>query len=136
MKNLRRNRNLAHEIGLCRIAMVVDRLCGQIQTHPVLREHFGVVGDWGSYRARLTYFWWIVLGGKGLRTISFDAVPTEAQAGLDTDLSRDWIVLFRQVAFSIVGEELTEAWIQEVEQLRRRLGIADNDSSSKLARAS
>jgi hemoglobin len=130
MNNLRQSRVLAHEIGLCRIAMVVDKFCREMETRTVLREHFGTGGDWGSYRARLTHFWWVALGGKGLRTVSFDMFPIEAE------LSGDWIILFRQAALSIVGKELTEAWMREVEQLGRRLRIANEESLVELTKAS
>jgi len=136
MNNIPQKRILAHEIGLHRIAMVVNQFHSQIQAHPKLEDPFGVVGEWGDHRARLTYFWWVALGGKPLRDINFDMFPKHTRAGFDADLFRDWMTLFRQAALSVVGKELTAAWMEKVEGLGRRLLIANDKYLTKLAKAS
>jgi truncated hemoglobin YjbI len=58
MANFRRSKNLAHEIGLYRIALVVDALHEQTKTRPEFARLFNVSGTDGDQKARLTYFWW------------------------------------------------------------------------------
>ena len=136
MSNLPQNRSLAYEIGLCRIAMVVDQVHRQMKTHHVLAELFHVRGDWGSRRARLTYFWWVVLGGNKLRAIDLELIPKDVRTGITPELLRDWLALFRQAALPIIGGEFTSAWMGKAERLARKFLITDKGDAVKLARAS
>jgi len=136
MKNLQQNRALAYEIGLCRIAMVVDRFHNQVKTHPRLGEWFGVSTNWGDQRARLTYFWWVVLGGKKLRAVDFDLIPERVRAGIKSDELREWLALFRLVAVPILGEEFANAWTEKAERLGRRLLVSNDEYVANLAKAS
>jgi truncated hemoglobin YjbI len=137
MNNVRhKDRILAHEIGLCRIAQVVDQFHSQAKTHPVLAELFDGTGNWGDKRARLTYFWWVMLGGKTLRAAGFDVFPEQGRASVNCDLLGDWLALFHQVALPIIGEELTRAWMEKAERLGDRLLIFDDKQLAELAEAS
>jgi truncated hemoglobin YjbI len=123
MNTNQNNEILAHSIGLSRIAMVVDKFYDQVQADPKLVEPLGVVGDWGSHKARLTYFWWVMLGGRSVREVSFQVVRKPAKPGFSPELLRHWVALFRQAALSVVGSELTEAWMDRVSRLSQTLII-------------
>jgi len=136
MGELPQNRNLAYDIGLCRIALVVDRVHRQVKTHPVLAEIFHLGGDWGDGRARLTYFWWVVLGGNKLRAIDLELIAKDVHDGINPDLLKEWFILFHNSAVPVIGEELTRAWMGRAERLARKLGIAKDDHLYRLAKAS
>lgn len=136
MQDLQQRRILAHEIGLCRIALVVDQLQSRLQSHPTLAEPFGVIGNWGDHRARLTYFWWVTLGGKNLRGVRCDVVSRLERADVDCEVLKDWMKLFHQVAVPILGEELTRRWMTKAEAVDRRLLKANDNCLDELAKAS
>jgi hemoglobin len=136
MNKHQQNKTLAHEIGLCRIATVVNHFYAQTRTQPILVEPFGVAGTWGDQRARLTYFWWVALGGRPLHAVDFNLVPKHVPAHVNSDQFKGWMSLFRQVALPIIGEELTRAWMEKAERLGRRLLVIDDDYLVKLAKAS
>lgn len=136
MSDLRQKRNLAYEIGLCRIALVVDQVHRQIKTHRLLAKIFRLSDNEGEQRARLTYFWWVVLGGNRLRAVDLQVIPKDVLAGNSPELLRDWLAIFYQAAVPILGEEFTRAWMVKAEQLSRKLGIVDEDQMVKLAKAS
>jgi truncated hemoglobin YjbI len=121
MTNAQLTRNLAHEIGLCRIALIVDRFNERVQSHPQTEDLFAVAGNGGDHRARLTYFGWVLPGGKRLKTVEFAAIPKLIRDRIAPDKLRDWISVFRKAAVPVIGEELTRAWIQKVQRLSRRL---------------
>jgi hypothetical protein len=60
MHNPRNHRNLAHEIGLCRIALVVEQVHQKMQRHHAVAKIFYLLSGDADQRARLTYFWWVV----------------------------------------------------------------------------
>jgi truncated hemoglobin YjbI len=134
MTHLRQNKNLAYQISLCRIALVVDAVHRQMQTQQMLAEPFDINGDNGEQRARLTYFWWVVLGGNKLRDIDWE-VRGDSRTGISPELLKNWIVVFRQAALPILGREFTEGWIQKAEQAARELLITDEDDAAELATA-
>lgn len=136
MSDLRQKRNLAYEIGLCRIALVVDQVHRQIKTHHLLAKIFRLSHNEGEQRARLTYFWWVVLGGNRLRAVDLQVIPRDVLAGINPELLRDWFSVFCQAAVPIPGEEFTRAWMAKAEQLSRKLRITDEDQMVKLAKAS
>ena len=72
MSNPAKNRNLAHEIGLCRIALVVEQVHRNMQRHHALANLFHLLNGNADQRACLTYFWWVVLGGNPLRSVDPD----------------------------------------------------------------
>lgn len=64
MKGIQVNRSLAYEIGLRRIALVVDQQHRKLKQHPALGEIVTTGRSHEEERARLTYFWWVILGGN------------------------------------------------------------------------
>jgi len=136
MIDRRQNRNFAHEIGLCRIALVVDAVHRQMKTHPKLAEVFAVSGKEGEQRATLTYYWWVVLGGKELSDLPWRVIREVARTGISPELLGDWLTLFRQAALPILGEEFTGAWMQAAERVARQFTVNDEDEAVKLAKAS
>ena len=130
--NLHSNQTvLAHEIGLCRIAKVVDEFYSRVQKHPTLQEPFRVVGNWGDHRARLTYFWWMVLGGKGLGSLHLDVVSKHVRAGFTVELLSDWLTLFREVVHSIVPRDMASAWMDRATRLGKTLVIKNDNYLAK-----
>jgi hypothetical protein len=73
--------HLAYLIGLCRIALVVDQVQHNMRSHHALAKlfRFGAPPD---QRARLTYFWWIVLGGRELRAAALGLLPAELRSAI------------------------------------------------------
>jgi hemoglobin len=138
MNSDRQNQNssLAYQLGVCRIALVVDRFYSQMQAHPTLREPFAVRGHWGDCRARLTYFWWVTLGGNKIPDHDFEMVPSCVRAGLNSEMMREWTTLFRQVARSVVGEQLANAWMEVAERVGRKLASSNENYLNGLAKAS
>ncbi|HUN60674.1 MAG TPA: hypothetical protein VMU53_01730 [Candidatus Sulfotelmatobacter sp.] len=133
MSNVRQNKNLAYEIGLCRIAMVVDRVHREMTKHEGLAKFFPAPADWGDRRARLTYFWWVVLGGNKLRAVDLQVIPLDLRAGASEELLKDWLTVFRRAARPILGEELTRAWMQKAEQVARTYLLTEEDEATPLA---
>jgi hypothetical protein len=82
---------------------------------PLAAELFGVSGNWGDRRARLTYFWWVVFGGKRLGTVEFEAVLARVHTRFSPDVLEEWMNLFRHVAVPVIGDELTRAWVRKAE---------------------
>lgn len=136
MGNLQQSRNLAYEIGLCRIALVVEQLHSRTKNHPELARIFRVSENDGDRRARLTYFWWVVLGGNRLRDTDLQMIPQIVVADVTLELLHGWLGIFRQAALPIIGEEFTRAWGEKAERLARKFLITDEDDADKLAKAS
>lgn len=109
------NTNLAYQIGLRRIALVVDQIHRQMSSHRTLAQLFHLDGH-RDLRARLTYFWWTVLGGKELRGANLDLLPSELRSAITPELFREWLGLFCQSARPIIGEDLTRAWAEKAQQ--------------------
>ncbi|MGD0429370.1 MAG: hypothetical protein ABSC10_21905 [Candidatus Acidiferrales bacterium] len=130
------SRSLAHEIGICRIAMVIDQMHVQLRTHRTLGELSYGTADWGSERARLTYFWWVALGGQRLRTADCDLIPGRVRASLTPELLEDWLTLFRRAALPMIGAQLTDAWMSRTERLGRKFLCDRGEALAKLAQAS
>jgi truncated hemoglobin YjbI len=116
MEPLKDNTNLAYQIGLCRIALVVDQIDHEMRSHQALAKlfHLGILQD---RRACLTYFWWVVLGGKELRCSDLDLLPNELRSAITPQLMREWLALFCHIAWPIIGEQLTRAWAERAEEV-------------------
>jgi truncated hemoglobin YjbI len=136
MVYLRQSRKLAYEIGLHRIALVVDAAHRQMKTHPSFAKQFYVNGSDGEQRAHLTYFWWVILGGNKLKEVDWQVVREGASTGINTESLSDWLAVFRQAAFPIIGEELAHAWVLRAEQVANKFLIVDQTDADKLAKAS
>jgi truncated hemoglobin YjbI len=110
MADLRQSTNLAVEIGLYRIALVVNGVFKQVKNHPAFATLFEV-SESHADEACLTYFWWVVLGGNELRDLDSEVIRGCAWMGISPALFREWLALFRQTAPPIIGAELTDAWM-------------------------
>lgn len=125
--------SLAHAIGICRIAAVVDQFCDEIASHPGLEEPFRVIGNCQDQKARLTYFWWVTLGGKTSRGLQCNLVPKHIRTGSKSKLMGEWTRLFRHAVYSAVDRQLAEAWIKRAAQLARSLQAADEYRGGRMA---
>ncbi len=128
--------SLAHAIGLCRIATVVDQFCDEIASRPGLEEPFRVIGNCPDQKARLTYFWWVTLGGEASQGMECVLVPKQIRAGLAGKLMGEWTALFRRSVRSVVDHELAEAWIERAARLGQSLHASNDRYRAKLAAVS
>jgi truncated hemoglobin YjbI len=103
MADSRPSRNLALEIGMYHIALVVNAVLDQMKTQPALATLFDVNGSHSGEKACLTYFWWLVLGGNKLSDLDSDVIRRCGRMGISPSLSREWLALFRQTAPPING---------------------------------
>jgi truncated hemoglobin YjbI len=115
MSDLRRN--FAREIGLYRIALVVNAVFNQMKTRPAFVTLFDVSESHDDEKACLTYFWWVVLGGNKLSDLHSELIRGCARMGISRSLFREWLALFRQTALPVIGSELTDAWMLRAEQV-------------------
>ena len=136
MTNFRQSKNLAHEIGLYRIASVVEALHEQTKTDPAFARLFNVRGTECDQKARLTYFWWVALGGNKLSDLDWKVIRENAQTGVSPSVFRDWLELFRKTALPIVGAESTGAWMLRAAQLGRKFLVIEDADTPRLAQAS
>jgi truncated hemoglobin YjbI len=109
--------DLAHRIGLVRIAQVVDRFYDQLRQHPELTEPFHVTCNCEGRKAQATYFWWVALGGNQVSEIHVKAAPACEIDDPHTGPERESMGLFRRELFSIVDGELAEAWWNEATRM-------------------
>lgn len=121
------NGSLAYQIGLCRIALVVEQLQRKAQAHPALTEVFRSGGSHAE-QSSLTYFWWVVLGGNRLRELDWKVSEVEARC-VHPEILQEWLALFCQTALPIIGREFTNAWMQRAERLARTFLSADHTAS-------
>jgi truncated hemoglobin YjbI len=130
MNSLEQNTNLAYQIGLRRIALVVDQIHHQMRSQHTLAELFRL-GAHRDQRARLSYFWWVVLGGNELRCSDLNLLPSELRSLITPELFREWLGLFRHTARPIIGEDLTRAWAEKAEEVANLL-VPSSCSQQKL----
>lgn len=124
---------LAPEIGWERIAGVVDAFYDQVTLHPSLRRPFSVVEDWPRHKERLTYFWWIVLGGEKFRREMYEPVPKHFRAGFNEILLSDWLALFEQTVRQVVPDALADAWVERARQVGASLVIANKGLAERMS---
>lgn len=122
---------LAFEIGWGQIAAVVDRFYDWVMQHPALRGPFSVVTDWPHHKERLTYFWWVVLGGEKFRNEMYEPVPKHHGAGFGEALLKDWLALFDTTVKEIVPEPFAAAWISRAKQVGAGLAIANRSYADR-----
>jgi len=123
---------LASEIGWDCIGRVVDSFYDQVTLHPKLQRPFAAVKDWPHHKQRLTYFWWVVLGGEKFGHESYEPVPKHFAAGFNEALLADWLSLFEATVLRIVPEPLGSMWVARAKQVGAGLVIA-NRSYAALA---
>jgi len=116
--NSRQNRKLAYEIGMCRIAMVVDAVHRQMESLPQLSRAMAPCRTAEEQRAQLTYFWWLILGGNALDGVECKLLRVFERSGANRDLFQLWLPMLRPAALPILGERLTDQWKIEIEGLR------------------
>jgi len=136
MADFRQSKNLAREIGLYRIALVVQALHEQTKTDPAFARLFNVGETACDQKARLTYFWWVVLGGSKLSDLDWKVIRENPQAGVSLRIFRDWLELFRITALPIIGAELTGAWMLRAAQPSRKFLVIEDAAAFRLAQAS
>jgi hemoglobin len=116
---------VAEQIGRETIYRVVDRFYSQIQTHPTLAGPFSHVEDWPHHKERLTYFWWVVLGGARTRQEQYDPVTKHFNAGFSPELLADWLVLFGTTVEQQVPAPLAAAWLEVAGKIGDGLVLAN-----------
>ena len=117
MADLLRRRNLALQIGLYHIALVVNAVFNEMKTQPAFATLFNVSESHGKEKACFTYFWWMVLGGNKLSDLDSEVIRGRGRMGISSSLFREWLALFRQAALPIIGAEWTDAWQRRAVQL-------------------
>jgi truncated hemoglobin YjbI len=122
---------LAAEIGWDRIATVVDAFYDQVAVHPALQHPFAIVKDWPHHKDRLTYFWWVVLGGEKFRRETYEPVPKHFRAGFNEALLSDWLALFQATVQRIVPEPLAALWAERAKQVGAGLVIANKSYANR-----
>lgn len=110
--------NLAFEIGLRRIATVVDSFYCQMMVRSDLKEPFCRVGTWAEHKARMTYFWWVALGGNPGSEEHLRLIDHQREDGFDSGALDGWMQLFAKVVHANLKRGLAEAWIEQAEFLR------------------
>lgn len=131
MYEVQSDMNLAYQIGLCRIAMAVDQFCDQVRANPEVEEPFAANADWGDYKARMTYFWWVALGGDPIGEFNIEIALKQGRAGQDVEMLRSWMSLFRESAMSVMSKELAEAWMLNVLHLGHAIQVKDRTLGSR-----
>jgi hypothetical protein len=135
MSERRQGRNLAHEIGMCRMAMVVNAVHRQMEGDPQFAQDFATLGNPDEQRAQLTYFWWVALGGKALRNMDSALTCKFGPKQSNDDSLEHWLAMFRTAALPILGQELTQAWAKQAVRLIPAPETAKNEAA-QLAMAS
>jgi hypothetical protein len=101
MADLQQNTNLAHEIGLYRIALVVNAVFNQMKTQPASATLLGETEN--DEKACLTYFWWVILGGSKLSESESEVLRSCSWLGISSTQLKEWIAVFRQTALPIIS---------------------------------
>jgi hemoglobin len=115
------------------IAQVVDTFYNRVQEHPSLKVPFARVTDWPHHKDRLTYFWWMILGGERFREESYAPVPKHFEANFSEPLLGEWLALFSATIRELVPEPLAALWIARARQIGAGLVIADRSYAGRLA---
>jgi hemoglobin len=118
MRPVQLESNLAFEIGLCRVATVVDRFYDELSDRSDLTEPFRKVGGWQQHKARMTYFWWVALGGNPGSEEHLKMIDRQRRDGFNSKSLDAWMRLFSDVVFANVDQVLAEAWMEQAEYLK------------------
>ena len=124
---------LAEQIGRERIYQVVDAFYSRIQTHPTLAVPFSGVRDWPHHKERLTYFWWVVLGGARTQQEHYEPIPKHFAAGFSPALLADWLTLFAAAIEEHVPAALAAAWLELARKIGSGLVIANGNYAQRIA---
>ena len=130
--DLGQSRDLAHEIGLYRIALVVNAVFDQMKTWPAFATLFDVSESHDDEKACLTYFWWVVLGGNKLSDRHSEVIRGYGRMGTSRSLLREWLAVFCQTARPIIGTELTDAWMTKAVQVTHEFPLTGDGGAVEL----
>lgn len=125
---------LAEQIGWDRIHLVVDRFYSSIQTHATLATPFARVREWPRHKDRLTYFWWVVLGGARTRQEQYEPIPKHFAAGFSPELLADWLALFAATVEEFVPAELAGEWLELARKIGAGLVTANEAYAQRVAK--
>lgn len=110
-------RNIASEIGLERVAAVVDEFYRRVQLDPHLSQPFSVVHDWPAHKQHLTHFWWVSLGGERYADYQYQVPAKHEAAGFTPALLDIWLPLFSATLHDVLPAELALPWLQRAEKI-------------------
>lgn len=110
-------RNIASEIGLERVAAVVDEFYRRVQLDPHLSQPFAVVHDWPVHKQHLTHFWWVSLGGERYADYQYQVPAKHEAAGFTPALLDIWLPLFSATLHDLLPAELALPWLQRAEKI-------------------
>lgn len=130
MRSVQLESNLAFEIGLCRIATVVDRFYDELNDRRDLTEPFRRVGGWPQHKARMTYFWWVALGGNPGSEAHLRMIDPHHRDGFNSRSLDAWMDLFKDVLFTNLKIDLAEAWMQQAEYVKAILLLPGHPAKS------
>jgi hypothetical protein len=102
MAELRQSRSLALEIGLYRIALVVNGVFKHMKKHPAFATLFDVSESHDDEKACLTYFWWIVLGSNKLSDLDSEVIRGCAWMAISPTLFRSGSHCFAKQHFPLL----------------------------------
>jgi truncated hemoglobin YjbI len=132
MADLLPSKNLPQKIGLYHIALVVNAVYDQVKTHPAFTAVFDASASDDDQTARLTYFWWMVLGRNRLSHLAWEVIRRDPRMAISPSLLGIWLALFRETALPIIGADLTSAWMRRVEHLGRELPLTGGGHAVQL----
>jgi truncated hemoglobin YjbI len=132
MADLLPSKNLPQKIGLYHIALVVNAVYDQMKTHPAFTTVFDASASDDDQTARLTYFWWMVLGGHRLSRLAWEVIRSDPRMVISPSQLGIWLALFRETALPIIGADLTGAWMRRVAQLSRKLPLTGGSHAVQL----
>ena len=118
--------SLAETIGRPLIAQVVDQFYERIRTHPTLAAPFGHVPDWPLHKQRLSYFWWVALGGERDQNFQYHVGMKHFQHGFNRALLADWLALFGQTVQDLLPEPQAEIWLALARRMGDGLAVAND----------
>lgn len=103
------------------VCRVVDDFYSRIQHHPTLAEPFSRVTDWPEHKARLSHFWWIILGGERYRNDQYHVAAKHLPVGITETLVDDWLALFRATLGDHLTPEQAASWYEHAENIGRSI---------------
>lgn len=120
-----RGRDTCEQIGLEKIAVVVDDFYDRIQHHPTLAQPFSQVHDWAEHKARLSHFWWVSLGGAPYRQDIYRIAEKhmDEKMGMQPALIDDWLALFQETLRDHLPPDQLEPWLQRASHMGRSLSL-------------
>ncbi|GAB3243609.1 group III truncated hemoglobin [Chitinimonas naiadis] len=116
-------RDIAREIGLEQVRLVVDTFYRRVRAHPLLSVPFARVHDWPQHLEHLSHFWWVTLGGERYLDYRYAVPQRHAEAGFTPALLVDWLALFHETVREQVAPPLADAWLERAERIGKSLSL-------------